>query len=33
MDTYNIQYETVIILQYGDIGYPEDSDDDNDAEE
>lgn len=33
MDIINIDYDTVIILQYGDVDYPEDSDDESDAEE
>ena len=32
MDTYNINYENVIIIQYGDADYP-DSETDTDEEE
>lgn len=33
MDVYNIDYDNVIILQYGDADYPEASDDESDADE
>jgi hypothetical protein len=32
MDTYDINYESVIILQFGDIGYPT-TDDESDTDD